>query len=105
MAAWVLATSPRDAMRNGPRAVLLATEVARETGGRDPQALDTLAAAYAEVGDFSKAMEAGTVALKIATQQGETNLAGAIAARLEVYQHGKPFRDERAEASEKTGGM
>ena len=79
--------------------------VARETGGRDPQALDTLAAAYAEVGDFPKAMGAGVAAFKIATQQGETRLAVAIGARLELYRQGKPFRDERPEASEKTGGM
>jgi tetratricopeptide (TPR) repeat protein len=105
MAAWVLATSPRDAMRNGRRAVDLATEVARETGGRDPQALDTLAAAYAEVGDFSRAMGAGTAAFKIATQQGETRLAVAIGARLDLYRQGRPFRDERPDASEKTGGM
>lgn len=55
--AWVLATSPDDEVRDGKRAVELATEANEIAGGKTPHILSTLAAAYAETGDFEKAKD------------------------------------------------
>ena len=56
LSAWVLATSPDASVRNGAEAVALASRAAELTGQRDPAALDTLAAAYAEAGQFTAAV-------------------------------------------------
>jgi tetratricopeptide (TPR) repeat protein len=53
--AWVLATSPDDAVRNGKKAVELATKASELTGHQTPHVLSTLGAAYAETGDFEAA--------------------------------------------------
>jgi tetratricopeptide (TPR) repeat protein len=51
--AWLFATSTRDPIRNGARAVTLAEKAVRVSGGNDPVVLRTLAAAHAENGDFA----------------------------------------------------
>lgn len=55
--AWILATSSRLELRDGAQAVELAETLCRLTDYRTPEALDTLAAAYAENGQFDKAVE------------------------------------------------
>ena len=58
--AWLLATHPDAAVRNGPEAVEWATKsAAAATSAKQLEAdfLDTLAAAYAEAGKFDKAIE------------------------------------------------
>src|SRR5262249_37562366 len=54
--AWLLATGP-DGVRDGKRAVEAATRACELTDWKDPELVDTLAAAYAEFGDFDKAVE------------------------------------------------
>ena len=53
--AWVLATSPDDNVRNGKKAVELATKASELTGHQTPHVLSTLGTAYAETGDFDSA--------------------------------------------------
>ena len=55
--AWVLSTSPDDDLRDGERAIELATDAAEITEYKAPHILSTLAAGYAEAGDFDKAKE------------------------------------------------
>ena len=55
--AWVLATSTVDKLRDGERAVELAEKAADLTDYKEAYILSTLASAYAEVGDFEKAIE------------------------------------------------
>lgn len=55
--AWVLATSPEDKLRDGSRALKLATKAAEATGFEIPHILSTLAAAYAETGDYDNAVK------------------------------------------------
>ncbi len=93
--AWVLATSPDAALRNGAEAVVLAERAAQLSTGEDPAALDALAAAYAEVGRFPTAAETARQALAIARQQGNQPLVEALAGRLESYGRRVPFRDQR----------
>jgi Flp pilus assembly protein TadD len=91
--AWVLATSPQAAVRNGARAVELAQEAERLSGGKNPSILGTLAAAYAEAGRLAQAVATAQRALELATAQ--TNIAelNPLRAQSELYRAGSPFRD------------
>ncbi len=89
--AWRLATNPDPAVRNGSRAVELAEELCRATGYKGPEALDTLAAAFAEAGRFADAAAAATRALELARANGSPE-ADAIAQRLEQYKARKATR-------------
>ncbi len=53
--AWVLATSPDEKLRDGPKALKFATKAAEATKYETPHILSTLAAAYAETGDYENA--------------------------------------------------
>ena len=64
--AWTLATSYNDAVRDGKRAVELATEACRLTEWREPSYLDTLAAAHAEIDDWEAAERFQRMALDTA---------------------------------------
>jgi tetratricopeptide (TPR) repeat protein len=91
--AWVLATSRDDSLRNGTRAVELAERAVRVSGGKSPSLFDTLAAAYAETGRFSEAVELTNRNLALARQQNNRRLIDALTARQALYQAGTPLRD------------
>lgn len=94
--AWVLATSPDDAVRNGKRAIELATKAAELTEFKESHILSTLAAAYAETGDFDKAKEWSTKAVAISeAEQGST--LEQLKGELESYKQGKPWRERQQE--------
>lgn len=63
-AAWTLATAKEDKVRDGRRAVALARQAVDATQGKDPEIIDTLAAAYAEAGDWKEAEQTEVRALK-----------------------------------------
>jgi protein O-mannosyl-transferase len=90
--AWMLATCPEASVRNGAEAVEVAQRAARLSDSRDPAILDTLAAAYAEAGRFSEAIETARRALDLATEQNNGILANTIRARLKLYQSNTPYR-------------
>lgn len=90
--AWLLATCPDAALRNGKRAVELGRAVCTRTGDREGMYLDTLAAAYAEAGDFSAAIKVQETAL---ADSGYVRKYGTEAqARLQLYKDKKPFRTD-----------
>ena len=91
--AWLLATAADPALRNGPRAVELAEKAAIATGGNDPVMLHTLAAAYAEDGQFGKAVAAAKDALDIAEANGIPDLAESLRSKLALYQAGTPYHE------------
>jgi spermidine synthase len=90
--AWLYATCPQDSVRNGPEAVRLAQQLCKLTDN-DPSALDTLAAAYAEAGQFERAVAAAQQALSAVVQRGQSELAPAFEARRRMYRAGHPFRE------------
>ncbi|MDA8563386.1 tetratricopeptide repeat protein [Mariniblastus sp.] len=55
--AWVLATSTDDELRDGSRAIELATEAAEMTDFKEAYILSTLASGYAETGNFDDALK------------------------------------------------
>jgi protein O-mannosyl-transferase len=89
--AWLLATCPEASLRNGAKAVELARQANALTGGENPLMLHTLAAALAEAGRFSEAMETAQHALGLAEAQANTGLAGALQSEMKLYQAGMPF--------------
>ncbi|MGP8243266.1 MAG: tetratricopeptide repeat protein [Bryobacteraceae bacterium] len=92
-AAWVLATSPDAAIRDGDEALGFAVRVVELSGGKDARVLDTLAAAYAEKRQFADAALTARRALARATEANQSALAGEIRARIGLYEAGRPFRD------------
>ena len=86
------ATCPQAALRNAEQAVALATRACELTEFQVPEAIDTLAAAYAEASRFSNAVTVGTRALALAQARGNQGLAGEIQKRLDLYRARKPFR-------------
>jgi len=92
--AWVLATARDDNLRDGTEAVRLAEEIRSEFGEHHVRLLDVLAAAYAEVGRFDEACEAASKALTAAASSGLAEYEQSLGARLRLYRHSKPYREE-----------
>ena len=88
------ATCPDPSLRRGEMAVSLARQATIASGhSNPPEFLDTLAAAYAEVGDFEKALEAAGQAYDVANKLGRLELAMAISVRIDLYKTGQPYRE------------
>jgi len=94
-AAWLLATAHDASIRNGAEALSLAQSATSLAPADDPDLLDTLAAAYAENGDFAKAVDSAARALELADARGNATQAAAIRARLLLYRENHPYRSER----------
>jgi len=91
--AWLLATAADPKLRNGKKAVELAEQAVLATDGHNPVFLHTLAAAYAENGDFTKALAAANDALEIANANGITSLAESLRSKIALYQSGSPYHE------------
>jgi serine/threonine-protein kinase len=90
--ARLLATCPDDKVRDGKRAVEYATTACERTGWADPFCMDTLAAAYAEAGQFDEAVRYQARVRKDPELRGD--LRTAAGQRLEMYRQKKPFREQ-----------
>src|SRR6266404_9064423 len=90
--ALVRATFSETRVRNGTKAVELAERADHLTGNANASISATLAAAYAEAGQFQNAITTAKRALQLATDQGNTALAEAIRAQITLYQAGSPYR-------------
>jgi serine/threonine protein kinase/tetratricopeptide (TPR) repeat protein len=88
--AWRLATCEDALVRDGPEAVIYAEKAVAATGRRDPRVLDTLGAAYAETGDFAKAISVQKEALALA--QGDSTKRD-FASRLKLFESNTPYRE------------
>jgi tetratricopeptide (TPR) repeat protein len=91
--AWILATSPDDAIRDGKRAVELATKACEQTEWQEAHIISTLAAAYAEMGDFEKAQKYSEQAVELGGKSDEVK--EQLAAELASYQASKPWRERQ----------
>ena len=90
--AWILATCPDDRLRDGAAALRIAEDVCRRTSRRVPRALDTLAAALANLGRYDEAVAVAEEARDLARRRGDETLAGKIEARLVLYRGDRPYR-------------
>ena len=91
--AWVLATYPEETLRNGKRAVELAEKAVALPGGQDPIVLRTLAAAYAEAGEFSKAIAMAEEAARSASARQNSSLTETLQNEIALYRANKPYRE------------
>ena len=89
---WIYATSGKRRYRNGIKAITLAEKLCMLTGYRQPLALDALAAAYAENGNFGKAIETAQKAIELALQLGPEEHVIGLKKRLKLYQAEQPYR-------------
>jgi len=88
--AWVLATSPDPKLRDGRRALELATTACELTEYKRPHILSTLGAAYAELGDFENAKKWSAKGLELAEDEEQKE---HFKKELECYNARKPFRE------------
>jgi tetratricopeptide (TPR) repeat protein len=87
--AWSLATHPSDKFRDGSLAVDLAVKACELTDRKTALPFDTLAAAYAENGNFKSAVEYSEKALELATPRQRDRFEK----HLNAFRSGKPWRE------------
>ena len=90
--AWILATSPDPATRDGAKAVELAERVSQHAGHPNAIVLRALAAAYAEDGRFSDAIKAAEEASQLAEAQGNAGLTEDLQRAISNYRMSVPLR-------------
>ncbi|MBX7073613.1 MAG: tetratricopeptide repeat protein [Pirellulales bacterium] len=91
--AWIWATAADANLRNGKEAVTLAHRLCVATNFDDALALDALAAARADQGDFAGATEAAQRAVGLLAQPQNARRLAAIEARLALYHKGQLYRE------------
>ena len=91
--AWLLATSQDASLRNGAKAIELATQADGLVGGTNTLVLRTLAAAYAENGEFTNAIGTARSAMQLARMHGEDSLTRDLDQQIRLYQLGVPYRE------------
>jgi tetratricopeptide (TPR) repeat protein len=91
--AWLLATNPDSQTRDGTEAVRLAERACALTERRIPALLDTLAAAYAETGDFPRAISAAEEALNRARSSGDNDAVKLSESILASFRENLPYRE------------
>jgi serine/threonine protein kinase/tetratricopeptide (TPR) repeat protein len=89
MLAFLYATCPKTELRNGKKAKDLAEKACELTHYNSHGCLDSLAAAYAECGDFEKAIEYQKKAIELADDQAKKEYEK----RLDAYKAKKPWRE------------
>ncbi len=92
-AAYVLAASPKASDRDGAEAVKLAERAVQISGSKNLVYLDTLGAAYAEVGRFPEAIETTHRAINLAKLQNQGDYIETLQARIKLYEAKTPCRD------------
>jgi tetratricopeptide (TPR) repeat protein len=91
--AWMLATSSDASLRDGAEAVRLAEQACRLTSWKQTVFIGTLAAAYAQVGDFEKAVATSKQACDLAASLSETNLLRRNQELLRQFENHQPCRE------------
>jgi formylglycine-generating enzyme required for sulfatase activity/tetratricopeptide (TPR) repeat protein len=88
--AWLLATSAENDLRDGKQAIKLAVQANELSQYQNPSFQSTLAAAYAETGDYEKALEWSKKAIAWCPR---TEIPEQYKAELKSYQQQKPWRE------------
>jgi Flp pilus assembly protein TadD len=89
--AWIYATSSDATLRDGSKAVALASKAHELSGGRNALVLRTLAAAYAESGRFDEAIATAERARELALKN--SGLIAELDATISLYKMHRPLRD------------
>jgi tetratricopeptide (TPR) repeat protein len=92
--AWLLATHPDAALRNGPEAVRLAEHGCAITERKDVTLLMTLSAAYAEIGRFPDAVRVAEQARSLALSSGGAEAPALSQNLLDAFRVSRPYRED-----------
>jgi tetratricopeptide (TPR) repeat protein/membrane protease YdiL (CAAX protease family) len=101
--AWFLSTCPDPKYRNGKDALTHANKACDLSYWQDGQEVDTLAAAFAELGNFSQAVMWEQRAIALMNSESSEQQQDA-AKRLELYKAKKPYRDTHPAAAGSSNG-
>lgn len=94
--AWILSTAEDSALRNGREALALLQSLPPLPGIPDLDLLDRFAAAYAEIGNFTQAVEIQQQVVREAkSRNAPASLQAEYAERLDLYQKKQPYRVRR----------
>lgn len=88
--ALILASCPKDNLRDGKAAVEQATKACEQTDWKNSDMLDTLATAYAESGNFGEAVRWAKAALEAAPDEDKAE----IQSHLDLFQSRRPYRSQ-----------
>lgn len=91
---WFLSTTTQDAYRDGKKALKLGLKAAQASNYEKAYILSTLAAAYAENGDFENAMKFIQKALEI---NKDDSIVQSVKNEMESYKQKKPIREDSNE--------
>jgi tetratricopeptide (TPR) repeat protein len=91
-AARLFAAAPDDRVRDGRRAMAIVAVLVTGKGLRSPEALEIMAMAQAETGQYSSAAMWQREAIAAASKAGERGIAERIADNLRLYEASKPCR-------------
>ncbi len=89
--AWLRATCPEPSTRDGREAIRTGTKACELTRWKNANHIDTLAAAYAETGNFEQAVKFQQQALQVRFIRPD--LKQELQERLVSYQKHKPYRE------------
>jgi tetratricopeptide (TPR) repeat protein len=92
--AWLRATCLVAEIRNGKQAIEAATKACELTGWSRGEWIDTLAASYAEAGDFESAIRYEKQAIGVAAE--DSGARAEMLQRLSLYEKGRAYRQESA---------
>ena len=95
--AWIMSASPVDDLRNGRRAVQLATKACELTSWKNPKYILTLASAYAETGDFQSAVNKAQQGIDAYNPDDTQGMLKAIDER-DLFRRGQPYRMKAPDA-------
>jgi serine/threonine protein kinase/tetratricopeptide (TPR) repeat protein len=90
--AWLRAACPAAEFCDGAKAIENATKACELTDWKSHSYVGTLAAVYAEVGDFATAVKWQKEAIDLLTEDKRDKWQGSYESRLKLYQSGKPYR-------------
>lgn len=90
--AWLLSTSESERLRNGQEAVDITERLAHLSRFQNFGILETLSAAYAEMGDFDRAISTAEKAVQIAKNVDNQDAVATMRKRIRGYREGKPVR-------------
>lgn len=102
--AWIYATCPEEKFRDAQLALQYARIYFDQAGRISPVSWDTLAAAYAQAGEYEKAVDAISQGINRLEHLGRTDLISAYQKRLDLYKQKKSYHPRKSMPADTSDG-